>query len=178
MNTLRTLPILNRPSRPASPAPAPSTTHVSTTTATGATTYPLVNGNGNGNANPTANGHSSDPKARSRSLSRNLADKVAALQVNPQQASQAPGQMNPPHVPLKKSPSPPTSRAATPRLAPGPLPSPALTESVPAPQGGYMDVIGLRLNEAVNKASAGVDYKQKKGFKQGAGWGVGEAVVK
>lgn len=40
-----------------------------------------------------------------------------------------------------------------------------------------MDVLGLRLNEAVNKACAGVDYKSKKGFKKDAGWSVGESVV-
>lgn len=41
-----------------------------------------------------------------------------------------------------------------------------------------MEVIGLRLNEVVNKACAGVDYKTKKGFKKGQGWTVGESVVK
>ena len=41
-----------------------------------------------------------------------------------------------------------------------------------------MDVVGLRLNETVNKACAGVDFKAKKGFKKGSGWSVGETVVK
>jgi hypothetical protein len=40
-----------------------------------------------------------------------------------------------------------------------------------------MDVIGLRLTEAVNKACIGVDYKAKKGLKKGSGWAVGESVV-
>lgn len=40
-----------------------------------------------------------------------------------------------------------------------------------------MDVIGLRLNETVNKACAGVDYKSKKGFRKGAGWSIGECVA-
>ena len=41
-----------------------------------------------------------------------------------------------------------------------------------------MDIVGLRLNEIVNKACAGVDFKAKKGFKKDAGWSVGESVVK
>jgi hypothetical protein len=41
-----------------------------------------------------------------------------------------------------------------------------------------MDVIGLRLTEAVNKACLGVDFKAKKGFKKWAGWNVGESIVK
>jgi len=41
-----------------------------------------------------------------------------------------------------------------------------------------MDVIGLRLNENVNKACVGVDAKTKKGFRKGAGWAVGESIAR
>jgi hypothetical protein len=41
-----------------------------------------------------------------------------------------------------------------------------------------MDVIGLRLNETVNKACAGVEAKSRKGFRKGAGWTVGESIAK
>jgi hypothetical protein len=41
-----------------------------------------------------------------------------------------------------------------------------------------MDVIGTRLNDTVNKSTAGVDFKQKKGVRKNVGWGIGEAVVK
>ncbi|OCF37495.1 hypothetical protein I316_00619 [Kwoniella heveanensis BCC8398] len=162
MNALRTLPILNRPSRPSSPAPptVQSTTANGTTVATNA-----------------------DGKPRSRSLSRQVADKVSSLQL-----SNGHGSMPPPAslTPAQKGGSPPGSRSVTPRVppSPGPTASLALGGAVPeptaaaGPQAGYMDVIGLRLNEAVNKACAGVDFKAKKGFKKGNGWSVGENVVK
>jgi hypothetical protein len=41
-----------------------------------------------------------------------------------------------------------------------------------------MDVIGSRLNESVNKSTAGLDFKQKRGIKKNTGWSVGEAVVR
>jgi hypothetical protein len=41
-----------------------------------------------------------------------------------------------------------------------------------------MDVIGTRLNETVNKSTAGIDFKQKKGVKKNTGWSIGEAVVR
>jgi hypothetical protein len=41
-----------------------------------------------------------------------------------------------------------------------------------------MDVIGLRINESVNKACLGVDAKAKKGFRKGAGWSVGESIAR
>jgi len=75
-----------------------------------------------------------------------------------------------------KKASPPGSRAPTPRMAQPSLP--AGGDGTTTPQTGYMDVLGLRLNDSVNKACLGVDFKAKKGFKQGSGWGVGEAVVK
>ncbi|WWD20872.1 hypothetical protein CI109_105349 [Kwoniella shandongensis] len=160
MNALRTLPILNRPSRPSSPAPPT----VQPTTANGVPTQ------------------SSEGKPRARSLSRQVTDKAASsLQM-------ANGGMHPPATvvqsqPLggKKLPSPPNSRAVTPRVPASPGPGAvALPGGGPDPstQAGYMDVIGLRLNEIVNKACAGVDYKAKKGFKKGNGWSVGESVVK
>ncbi|KIR59018.1 hypothetical protein I314_05002 [Cryptococcus bacillisporus CA1873] len=151
MNALRTLPILNRPSRPASPAPPT----VQSTTAS---------------AQPP-----STEKPRSRSLSRQVADKVSSLQISTNGTT-----VQPPAVtlsqPLAKRPSPPGSRTSSPRSTASPFP--AATPGEQTPSGGYMDVIGLRLNETVNKASAGVDFKTKKGFKKGSGFAIGEAVVK
>ncbi|WVR04490.1 hypothetical protein IAU60_001494 [Kwoniella sp. DSM 27419] len=166
MNALRTLPILNRPSRPSSPAPPA----VQSATANGTTAGPAPN---------------IDGKPRSRSLSRQVADKVSSLQLS----TNGHGHMPPPVsvVPsqplggIKKGSSPPGSRPATPRMAPSPGPGvPATLGFQPdtSPQAGYMDAIGLRLNEVVNKACAGVDYKAKKGFKKGNGWSVGESVAK
>lgn len=152
MNALRTLPILNRPSRPASPAPPT----VQSTTAS---------------AQPPSN-----EKPRSRSLSRQVTDKVSSLQISTNGAAIHPPAVITPSQPLAKRSSSPGSRAATPRSTASPLPAAAPGEQ--APSGGYMDVIGLRLNETVNKASAGVDFKAKKGFKKGSGFAIGEAVVK
>ncbi|OXG12432.1 hypothetical protein J008_06298 [Cryptococcus neoformans] len=153
MNALRTLPILNRPSRPASPAPPT----VQSTTAS---------------AQPP-----SSEKPRSRSLSRQVADKVSSLQISTNgTAIQPPAVIITPSQPLAKRSSSPGSRTATPRPTASPLPAAAPGEQTPS--GGYMDVIGLRLNETVNKASAGVDFKAKKGFKKGSGFAIGEAVVK
>jgi len=102
-------------------------------------------------------------------------DKVSALQLSNTPAN---GATISPSQPLgsKKASSPPGSRSSTPRVAQTPLPTPNPDNG--ALQGGYMDVLGLRLNETVNKACAGVEFKAKKGFKKGSGWGVGEAVVK
>lgn len=153
MNALRTLPILNRPSRPASPAPPT----VQSTTAS---------------AQPP-----SSEKPRSRSLSRQVADKVSSLQISTNgTAIQPPAVIITPSQPLAKRSSSPGSRTATPRPTASPLPAAAPGEQTPS--GGYMDVIGLRLNETVNKANAGVDFKAKKGFKKGSGFAIGEAVVK
>lgn len=104
-----------------------------------------------------------------------MADKVSSLQISTNGTA-----VQPPAVtlsqPLAKRPSPPGSRTASPRSTASPFP--AATPGEQTPSGGYMDVIGLRLNETVNKASAGVDFKTKKGFKNGSGFAVGEAVVK
>lgn len=160
MNALRTLPILNRPSRPSSPAP-----QVTATTAVGSTAP------GVGNS-----------QVRSRSLSRNLADKVAGGSVNGITSATPsapnvpiPGGLTPQHT-GKKSPSPPSSHPPTPRNVASPLPG--ATNADMAPPAAYMDVIGTRLNEAVNKATAGVDFKAKKGIKPHTGWNLGEAVVR
>lgn len=153
MNALRTLPILNRPSRPTSPAP--STPQVNATNAVGSSAA--------GNA-----------QVRSRSLSRNLADKVAGIQINGGMPPPTPA-MTPQHT-GKKSPSPPSSHPPTPRNGATALPGPANGDI--APPTAYMDVIGTRLNESVNKSTAGIDFKQKKGIKKNAGWGIGEAVVR
>lgn len=142
MNAIRSLPLINRPSRSSSPAP----THV---TAQGLTMLPP--------AVP--------------------AGKVASLANLPGMPAGAgtPGTATPRSSSVgKRGPSPPSSRGGTPRTSSSPLPGGA-TET---PQGGYMDVIGMRLNESVNKACAGVDFnKTKKGFKKGAGWSVGESIA-
>lgn len=165
MNALRTLPILNRPSRPASPAPPGPTTQVTTSTATG---------------HPSQPSGAADPRTRARSLSRQITDKVAGLQINqPPNGAGVVVTITPSQpVGAKKGSSPPGSRPTTPWAAPGPLGPAAAPSDAAAPQGGYMDVLGLRLNESVNKACVGVDYKAKKGFRKGAGWTVGESVVK
>lgn len=163
MNALRTLPILNRPSRPSSPAP-----QVTATTAVGSTAP------GAGNS-----------QVRSRSLSRNLADKVSGGSVNgvtPAMPVATPGSNTPvvggltPQHTGKKSPSPPSSHPPTPRNVATPLPG-AINGEAALP-AAYMDVIGTRLNEAVNKSTAGVDFKGKKGIKPHTGWNLGEAVVR
>lgn len=104
-----------------------------------------------------------------------MADKVSSLQISTNGTT-----VQPPAVtlsqPLAKRPSPPGSRTSSPRSTASPFP--AATPGEQTPSGGYMDVIGLRLNETVNKASAGVDFKTKKGFKKGSGFAIGEAVVK
>lgn len=158
MHALKTLDIL-RPSRPASPAP-PST-QVTHSTANGTTQQPI----------PTV-GANGELKNRSRSLSRQLTDKVAGLHLNTGVPVVTSSVVSPETMNGKKEISPPTSRAPTPRIPPTTLPVDT------APGAAYMDVLGLRLAEAVNKASAGVDYKTKKGFKKGNGWSVGEVVVK
>ncbi len=160
MNALRALPVLNRPSRPSSPAPA--STQVTTMTAPGTTTQPPI-------IAPAPD------KPRSRSLSRQVVDKVSALQLH-NTPSHGVHLTHSQPLGSKQGPSPPSSRPVTPRTAQTPLPTPG-PESA-GPHAGYMDVLGLRLNEAVNKACAGVDFKAKKGFKKGFGWHVGEAVVK
>jgi hypothetical protein len=160
MNALRTLPILNRPSRPSSPAPV-------STNLTNATAAPP---------------HVPNPQ-RSRSLSRQVVDKVSSLQISTPAPQQSNGHISP-SQPIgggvavgKKGTSPPTSRAATPRIAQPPAPAEGGGQGMP-PHSGHMDVLGLRLNESVNKACAGLDAKGKKGFKKGSGWSVGESVVK
>ncbi|WVN89089.1 uncharacterized protein L203_104305 [Cryptococcus depauperatus CBS 7841] len=156
MNAFRTLPILHRPSRSSSPAPP-------TVQPTNASGIPA-----------------SSEKRRSRSLSRQVADKVSSLQLStngnstPTNGSMAPSS-NTSSQPVGKRLSPPGSRSSTPNNFASPLPTVTTGEG---PANGYMDVISLRLNETVNKAIAGVDFNNKKGFKKGNGLLVGEAVVK
>ena len=165
MNALRTLPILHRPSRPASPAP-PST---QTTTATAQPPSALGLG--------ILQSVSEPGKPRSRSLSRQVTDKTATNGTSsPIGITGINGATMAPPAQNGKRASPPGSRAPTPRLNSTPIPTGG--DGTATPQTGYMDVLGLRLNESVNKACLGVDFKAKKGFKQGSGWGVGEAVVK
>jgi len=90
----------------------------------------------------------------------------------------------------------PPHRASTPRVAApvglGALPNnvlapggviPREASSTPSleglgPAGGFIDAIGLRLNEQVNRTCAAVDPKTKKGIRKGAGWQLGEMVVR
>ena len=167
MNTLRSIPILNRPSRPSSPSPA--STQTSNTTATA---QPPSFGVGGLGVHHTA----SEPgKPRSRSLQRQVTDRITSLHVNGSGGNRT----SPPQAAQSVLPTPPISRTGTPRTpAAGQLPSAPQTEIVSTPSAGYMDVVGLRLTDSVNKACAGVDFKARKGFKKGSGWAIGEAVVK
>ena len=140
MNAIRSLPLMNRPSRTSTPGP----------------NVPV---SGSAAVQPLGPPPVPEPRAR-----HPLAHVVAPAPV-PAARSQSVGS--------KRVPSPPTSRAATPRHSGTPLP-PSGTET---PHGGYMDAIGLRLNETVNKACAGVDFKSKKGFRKGTGWTVGDGVT-
>lgn len=55
----------------------------------------------------------------------------------------------------------------------------AMPIAAEAPAGaGFIDAIGLRLSEQVNKVCLGVDFKAKRGFKKNGGWTLGEAVVR
>lgn len=166
MNAIRLSTFTNRQSRPSSPSPA-------------ATQVTPANANGYHSLPPVEASASEPAKPRSRSLSRQVAERVSNLQLSgpPRAASVLPSQ------PLGgKRVSPPSSRAPTPRIASTPLPSAPGTPLAPGmdgPQGGaFMEALGLRLNEQVNKACTGVDFKAKKGFRKGSGWGVGESVVK
>ncbi|GMK56464.1 hypothetical protein CspeluHIS016_0303040 [Cutaneotrichosporon spelunceum] len=78
-------------------------------------------------------------------------------------------------VPVTRKVSPPSSRSATPRIV-GTAPPHSSGMDVPQ-AGAHVDAIGLRFNDAVNRALAGVDAKSKKGFRKGAGWAVGESVA-
>ena len=142
MNAIRSLPILNRPSRPGSP-----TQHLSTDSATVSTST----------RTPSSGG-------KPRALSRQITEKVAGLHISTNMPP-PPNHVSPSMysaTPLSKKPSPPSSRPGTPASG-GP---------------NHMDIIGLRLNEAVNKACMGVDYATKKDFKSGVGWHLGETVIK
>ena len=169
MNTLRSIPILNRPSRPSSPAP-PSTQTSHTT----ATAQPPSLGLG-GLAVPVHHTASEPGKPRSKSLQRHVTDRITSLHVNGVSGNR----MSPPQTAHAALPTPPISRSATPRVPhSGQMPGPPQSEVVATPSSGYMDVVGLRLAESVNKACAGVDFKGRKGFKKGSGWSIGAAVVK
>ncbi|WOO81937.1 uncharacterized protein LOC62_04G005449 [Vanrija pseudolonga] len=74
----------------------------------------------------------------------------------------------------KKNTSPTGSRPATPRNSVVGLPG----SGPETPQGGYMDAIGLRLADTVNKSCSGIDFKAKKGARKGAGWTIGEGIAK
>ncbi|RXK39399.1 hypothetical protein M231_03352 [Tremella mesenterica] len=92
MQAFRTLPILNRPSRPSSPVPA--VTQISNTNATG------ING---------------EAKPRSRSLNKQMNEMVASLHIDNAEVNGTTAIS--PSLPLGRKPSPPSSRPATPALA-------------------------------------------------------------
>lgn len=113
-------------------------------------------------------GPPADGKPRSRSITRPLSSLHLSLGGVPA-ASQPPTQPSTPApAPLSRPPTPKVGAAALP-------PAPAQENGHPA---GFMDAVGLRLSEQVNKACVGVDWKARKGFKKNAGWQVGESVVK
>ena len=149
MQALRTLPILNRPSRPSSPIPAAA--QVSNANAVGLNAAPGID---------TA-------KPRSRSLSKQVTEKVAAMHLNGVDDGHGTPTLTQ-SQPLGKKMSPPNSRPVTPGLA----------ADAAAGGGGHMDAILLRLNETVNRALAGADSKTKRAVQREAGWAVGNGVVK
>ena len=179
MQSLRSLPLL-RPSRSnstdptihgsrtASPAP-PSTTPaiaLSTLNPAYAQDEKLVQVS---ERSISAGGH-----PRSKSLPRPLAG-LAGLNLGPggghtppPTAVPAPNGTVPAPNGVKSGISPPGSRSVT------PLP---VTSAHPS-EGATIYAIGLRLNEIVNRCLLGVDSKSMKGVRNGAGWGLGEAVVK
>lgn len=73
----------------------------------------------------------------------------------------------------RKGGSPPSSRSETPRPSTTPLP----LNGDSASGGAHVDAIGARFSDAVIRACAGVDPKNKKGFRTGAGWTVGESIA-
>ncbi len=82
---------------------------------------------------------------------------------------------------ITSTPAPPTG-TLTPQttgsgLGLGSL-APAGTVGSGSGEGAHIDAIGLRLNELVNKACLGVDFKLRKGMRRGVGWSLGEGVVK
>jgi hypothetical protein len=184
MQSLRALPLL-RPSRSsstdptqppgsrtASPAP-PSTT---TATANGLSTLNPAYAQDDRTSRLNERSVSAGGHPRSKSLTRPLAG-LAGLSLGGQ-STNGNGTATPvPSVPATANPmlngktgtSPPTSRSAT--------PLPAVAPAHPS-EGATIDAIGLRLNEIVNRCLLGVDPKALKGIRKGAGWGLGEAVVK
>ncbi|BEI82643.1 hypothetical protein CcaverHIS002_0305110 [Cutaneotrichosporon cavernicola] len=66
--------------------------------------------------------------------------------------------------PITRKASPPSSRSATPRIGGTATPH---SSGMDGPQAGaHVDAIGLRFNDAVNRALTGVDSKTKKGFRK------------
>lgn len=178
MQALKALPLM-RPSRSSSPAP-PVTTTNGDPQPTSFTGLPA------GNALPGA-ARSSSLQPRSRSITRPLGGlsltKDAPL--TPHHTGPAGTSTSVPsglavngHVNGKTGTSPPGTRPSTPGLAPSASMSNLGNADNGAAVGGVIDAIGLRLNEQVNKSCLGVDSQGRKGFKKGAGWAVGQAIVK
>jgi hypothetical protein len=174
MQSLRALPLL-RPSRSnstdptsrtASPAPPSTTPAVALSTLNPA--YPQDEKSVNlAERSISAGGH-----PRSKSLPRPLAG-LAGFSLAPSSGGTPPSTAVPTGngniaAPNGVKISPPGSRSVT------PLPGATGHSS----EGATIDAIGLRLNEVVNRCLLGVDSKSMKGVRKGAGWGLGEAVVK
>lgn len=183
MQALKALPLM-RPSRSSSPAPPV------TTPANGDSHPTAWNGPAAGNVLPGVSRSSSGPP-RSRSITRPLGTlsltKEAALtphHTGPAGVSTPNGVMTPGIAVNgvlhggKTGTSPPGTRPATPGMAPSASMGNLGSADNGAAVGGVIDGIGLRLNEQVNKTCLGVDSKGRKGFKKGAGWTLGQAVVK
>lgn len=148
MNAIRSLPLINRPSRTPTPAPAVQ--------ASGAAAVPPL-------------GPPPVPEPRARNPHHPIAQTSVPPAATVVPRSQSVGAM-------PRKASPPNSRSATPRIA-STATLPGSATEMPHQGGGHVDAIGLRFNEAVNRALIGVDAKAKKGFRKGAGWTVGESIA-
>lgn len=154
MNAIRSLPLINRPSRTSTPAPAVQASGAAAVPPLGPPSVP----------EPRVRHHTHHPGHLP--ITQTIIPPVAATIVPRSQSVGA--------IPRKASP--PGSRSATPRIG-STATLPGSATEVPLQGGGHVDAIGLRFNEAVNRALVGVDAKTKKGFRKGAGWSVGESIA-
>lgn len=120
-------------------------------------------------ANGGSGGGSSGGGPRSRSLTRGLSG-IAALA-----AHNNPNELSAPTPRVEKTASMPGSTRGSGAVKP--IPDSLASEAPVVGGAGYIDTIGLKLNEQVNKVCIGVDFKAKRGFKHRSGWQLGEFVV-
>ncbi|BEI90437.1 uncharacterized protein CcaverHIS019_0305070 [Cutaneotrichosporon cavernicola] len=146
MNAIRSLPLINRPSRTVTPTATVQATGPAAVQPLGPPPVP----------EPRAH-HTPHPSSNTA---------IPTPTVAPRSQSMGP---------ITRKASPPSSRSATPRIGGTATPH---SSGMDGPQAGaHVDAIGLRFNDAVNRALTGVDSKTKKGFRKGAGWTVGESVA-